>query len=88
MKERKSIYHTEGPFADLKPGDIVQVVFKDEPVAIMQINRVKQHAIEGNDGDFKCKVTIVTPKELRFYGSTDSTRELVLRGVILRVVKT
>ena len=88
MKERKSVYHTEGFFADLKPGDIVQVVFKEEPVAVMQINRVKQHAIEGNDGDFKCKVTIVTPKELRFYGSTGPTRELVLRGVILRIVKT
>ena len=88
MKERKSIFHTEGPFAELKPGDIVQVIFKNEPVAVMQINRVKQHALEGSDGDFKCKVTIVTPKELRFYGNADPVRQLVLRGVsLVRVEK-
>jgi hypothetical protein len=83
MKERKSIYHTEGPFAELRPGDIVQVLYKDEPVAIIQISRVKQHALEGNDADFKCKVTIVTPKELRFYGSDNPIRQIVLRGVCL-----
>jgi hypothetical protein len=88
MTERKSIYHIEGPFAELRPGDIVQVTYHNETVATMQISRVKQHALEGADGDFKCRVTIVTPRELRFYGSTDPTRQFVLRGVTLVRVST
>jgi hypothetical protein len=88
MTERKSVYHSEGPFAELRPGDVVKVVHEGDTVAIMQITRVKQHALEGNDADFKCKVTIVTPKELRFYGSDDPVRQMVLRGVSLVRVRT
>jgi hypothetical protein len=47
----------------------------------MQVTKIKEHSISGLDGDQKCKITQVSPTELRFYAEISPNRESVLRDV-------
>jgi hypothetical protein len=83
---RESIFHIEGPFAGLKPGDVISIVYHGAPTSLMRVTKVRNYSLEGLDGEFKCRVTIVTPTELRFYGELGPNRETVLRGIRIEKV--
>ena len=87
IKQRQDVIHGDGPFADFRSGDVIRVIYHDAPTALMIITRIKAHSLEGLDGESKCKVTIVSPTELRFYGEIGPNRQTVLRDVALHLVR-
>ena len=87
MKQREDIKHEDGPFAGLSSGDVVYVIYDGAPTALMQITSVKQHALEGTEAGIKCRVTMVTPRDLRFYADLGQNRQTVLRPIKLRKVQ-
>lgn len=82
---REDVVHESGPFQDIRSGDVIRVIYEEMPAAHVLVTRVKQHALLGMDGDSNCKVTIVSPTELRFYGALGPNRTTALRNV--QVVK-
>lgn len=86
-KVKKYVVHTDGPFRDILPGDLLRVVYHGAPTALMRVTRVKQHALIGHEGGIACKVTKVGDRELRFYAELGPNRQTVLRDVKLAKVK-
>lgn len=84
---RKDIIHEDGPFAGLSAGDLVQVLYDGAQAALIQITQVNRHSLEGIEGGFKCKVTLVSLWDLRFYAELGPNRQTVLRPISLRKVK-
>jgi hypothetical protein len=84
MKQRDDILHKDGPFQGLSTGDLVYVIYDGAPTALIRLTRVKQHALEGTEGEYKCRITMVTPRDLRFYAELGPNRETVLRPITLR----
>ena len=82
----KQVLHQDGPFAGLRPGSLVRVIYDGAPAALMVVARVKQHAIEGAEGEIPCRVTLVSPTDLRFYAELSPSRQTVLRPVTIREV--
>jgi hypothetical protein len=80
------IEHTSGPFAGLKAGDAVRVIYHEAPTELIQLTKINNYSIEGKAGEFACKVTLVgANNEMRLYITVAENRERVLRGV--RLVK-
>jgi hypothetical protein len=74
-------FHESGPFAGIVPGDLIRVIYHGAPTALMLIDSVKQYSIHGMDGTQPCKITMVSPTDLRFYARLSEVRETVLRQI-------
>jgi hypothetical protein len=84
-----SVDHPEGhPFHGIAAGDLIRVIYDGAPAALLQVTEIKQHSLKGNDGDFHCRVTVVSPNDLRFYGKIDARRTMTLRPIKLRKENT
>ncbi len=79
--------HSEGPFADIALEDLVGIRYHNAPAVLMRVTKINKHSIEGYDGMHKCKVTIVSPTELRCYCELGPDRQSVLRDVKLERLK-
>lgn len=78
---REDVVHNFGPFQGIKTGDILQVMYQGEQIALVRVTRVKAFAIECYEGESKCKITMVTPKDIRFYADITPLRATVLRNI-------
>jgi hypothetical protein len=78
------VAHQTGPLAGILPGDVVRVIYHGAPTSLLVITKVKEFSIEGKDGEYPCKITLVG-SELRFYGPIINNVQSVLRNV--RLVK-
>lgn len=83
MPQQPKVSHLTGPFAGIKEGDVLQIIYHEAQAALMKVTKVKLHSLEGLDGEIKCRVTLATANELRFYATLSPVRERVLRNVRL-----
>jgi hypothetical protein len=81
---RADYQHDEGPFKGISSGDVLQVNYDGAQAALMQVTRVKHHAIVGTEGAIKCKITMVSPVDLRFYADLTPNRQTCLRPISIR----
>ncbi len=88
MRARLATIHTEGPFTGIAPGDALRILYHGTTAALITVTRINHYSLEGKDGEFPCKVTIVGPlqfaPELRFYAELGPNRQTVLRDVRIR----
>ena len=86
-RDEESIVVSDGKrMICVRVGDVIRVVYHEAPTALMKVTRVNRHSFHGLDGEWQCKVTVVSDTELRFYGSLGPNRQTVLRNVRLQKI--
>lgn len=84
--DRPDVKHAEGPLAGVRRGSILQVIYDGAQAALVEVTRVKAHAIECREGEIECKITVVSPRDLRFYAKLSPVRTSCLRPIQIREV--